>query len=193
MNVTTMKPYDAMFAAAVLVTVLGVAIGVLRRADDGVPPAPLRDLPGPQPVAVTRPRPAAPPAPQRAEAAPTTASEAASVEAEPAPAIEAAPQRSRRDMILGAWTLDTGGNTITMTFNPDGSLDFVMSNMPPEMPTWDATYTWESDDRIAVRVDIVGPNGESFNMDSGITIVELTENTLIVIDDRMGQQQTFTR
>lgn len=189
-----MKPYDTIFVAAVIVTLVGVAVAVLRNQPAAPPALPVREAAAPMPKAVEeKPAPEARPAPE-APPPPSDAKPAEAIAEAPAEAAPEAPKtKSRREMILGSWNMSEGGQTATMTFNADGSLNISVSNAPPEMPQMSATYSWDSDDHITINISMTLPDGNTHNDSSGATIVELTEDRLVMRDDRMSMERTLTR
>lgn len=188
-----MKPYDLMFAAAVLVTLGGIAVAMLSGPDTEPMRQPRMEAKLPEPPAEkAKPAPTAP-KPAASEAAPQVEAEEAVVEAAPeAPAPEAPKAKTRKEMILGSWTLASGMPNMTMTFNANGTLDIYSPDMPPEMRI-DATYTWDSDDRLTFNSTIHMADGNTMSNSDGATIISLTDNELVLTNDRMGMEQRFTR
>ena len=84
----------------------------------------------PESAPAAKPAPDSPPTPApAAEPPPTDAAEPAA----PPPAPDQPQPKTRREMILGSWSMSEGGQTVTITFHADGRLEFQASEMPAGM------------------------------------------------------------
>ena len=103
--------------------------------------------------------------------------------------------KTYRELIIGKWEMSQGGQTITMNFKEDGTIELESEQMAKMNVSFDITYAWDSDDTFTMSMSMTGPNGQSHSQEVSATVKSLDATSMTLVSKHGGheQEQSYTR